>query len=105
MTQTTSAQDDGDSLFWSGVGLSVVGLCGPSFLALFILVSALLHPNGWAYALFPLAVIAPACLIGAVSLLFAKRHRMSPQVYRHAWAVVGLAVLAGVSTITIIYHR
>jgi len=105
MNPIASAQDDGDSLFWSGVGLSVVGLSLPTFLALFILVSALVHPNGWVYALFPLAVIAPACLIAAVVLLFVKRQRISKVVHRRAWAVVALAVLAGVSTITLIYHK
>ncbi len=104
MNPTASAQDDGDSLFWSSVGLSVVGLSLPTFLALCIVVSALVHPNMSVYAILPLAAIAPGCLIAAIILLFQKRHRMSLRLYRRAWAVIGIAVLAGVATITLIYH-
>ena len=105
MNTITPEQAEGDSLIWSGVGVSVIGLASPTFLALGILVSAFLYPNGWAYALFPLAVIAPACLVAAVILLFVKRQRISRLVYRRAWAVLALAVLAGISTIMLIYAR
>jgi hypothetical protein len=104
MNPTASAQDDGDSLFWSGVGLSGVGLSLPTFLALCIAVFALVHPNMSVYALLPLMVIAPGCLIAAIILLFQTRHGMSLRLYRRAWAVISIAVFAGVATLTLIYH-
>jgi hypothetical protein len=93
-----------DSLFWSGVALSVLGLSLPTFLALGIVVSALFYPNGFIYAIFPLAVIAPVCLISSIVLLFMKRQQMSHVLYRRVWAVIGLAVFAGVTTIRLVYH-
>ena len=103
MNPLASAQED-DSLFWSGVGLSVLGLSVPTFLALGIVVSALLYPNGFIYAIFPLAIIAPACLIWAIVLLLVKRQQLSRVLYRRAWAVIGSAVLAGAATIALFYH-
>jgi hypothetical protein len=101
----TPEHDDGDSLVWSGVGASIIGLSLPTFLALCIAISVSLYPNPWAYVLFPLAVIAPACFVAAVILLFVKRQRVSRVVYWRAWAVLALAVLAGVSTLILIYAR
>ena len=105
MNTITPEQDDGDSLIWSGVGASIIGLSLPTFLALCISISVLLYPNPWVYALFPLAVIAPACLVAASILLFVKRRRISRVVYWRAWAVLALTVLAGVLTLILIYAR
>lgn len=103
MNPTASAQDE-HSLFWSSTGISVVGLSTPTFLGLCIVVFSLVYPNMSVYALLPLMVITPACLIVAIILLIRRRHRVSRRLLLRAYAVIGLAVVAGVTTVALI-HR
>lgn len=99
MNPTAFAQDD--SLFWSNTGISIVGLSIPTFLGLCIVCVAFVYPNMSVYALLPLMVIAPVCLIAAIILLIRRRHRTSLRLLRRAWAVIGLAVLAAVTTVAL----
>ena len=103
MNPTASTRDD-DSLFWSSTGISVLGLSTATFLGLCIVFFALVYPNMSVYALLPLMVIAPVCLIVAIILLIRRRHRLSQRLLLRAYAVIGLAVLAGVTTVALI-HR
>lgn len=103
MNPTASMRDD-DSLFWSSTGISVLGLSTPAFFGLCIVSFALVYPNVSVYALLPLMVIAPVCLIVAIILLILRRHRVSQRLLLRAYAVVGLAVLAGGTTVALI-HR
>jgi hypothetical protein len=80
--------------FWAVVGLSL-----PTFVAFLIVVTAMLHPNMSGYLLIPLTVIAPICLICAIIIAIGKRHTMGHQLSRVAWAVLALAVLAGIAAI------
>lgn len=79
-----------------------MGLTLPTFLALCLVVFAHVYPNPSAYALLPLTLIAPGCLIAAIVLLIRKRQRLSHSLYRRAWAVILLAVLAGASAVILI---
>jgi hypothetical protein len=101
MNPTAYAQDD-DSLLWSSTGISVLALSTPAFLGLCIVFFAFVYPNMSVYALLPLMVIAPVCLITAIILLIRRRHRLSLRLLRRAWSVTGLAVLAGVTAVALI---
>jgi hypothetical protein len=71
----------------------------PTFAALLMVVTAVLHPNASAYLLFPLTFIAPGGFICAIIIAVGARHSMSHRLFRVAWIVLALAFLAGMAAI------
>lgn len=92
-----SARNQRTAPFWIVVILSL-----PTFVAFLIVVTAMLHPNMWAYLLIPLTVVAPVCLISAIGITIAKRRSMGHQLFRIAWTLLALAFLAGMAAIGVV---
>jgi len=83
--------------FWAVVILSL-----PTFAALLIELSAIVHPNVSAYLLIPLTVIAPGGFLGAIAVAAVSRHSMGRQFFRAACVVLAFALFAGIAAIAIV---
>lgn len=81
---------------------TVVILSLPTFAAFLIVISGMLVPNVWVYLLVPLAVVAPVGFVGAIGFTVATRRSMGHRLFRAAWIVLVIALIAGIAAITII---
>jgi hypothetical protein len=80
----------------------IVILCLPSFVALLVVLTAMLRPNMSVYLLIPLAFVAPSSLLGAVIMTMQVRRSMPRQLFRGTCVVLLLAFVAGAAAITIV---